>query len=358
MTLIDRHVFFAFIRSLGWSMLAFISIFLLVDLFDHLDDFLDDNATTFSIARYYFYQLPMIIDLVFPVSVLLASLFTMGVLSKNNEYAAILSAGLSLPRVGRSILIFGLFASVVALVFRETVVPEANARQTDVFKYEIEGRAREDLKSKRNFSYIGEAGRVYVVKYFRARPPTLEGVSVQTFNDSTMVQRIDAEKAVWQEDHWVFTNGAIRQFRDDGEHVQSFVQRELEPPVDVPKDFSRRQVEPDEMSYKELRRFSGWVRRSGGDPTPYLAALAHKVSFPLVNLIFVLLGLALGAGRQRTTLWAGFGLTVGLAFVYYLLMNFGLQLGKNGAIPIWVSAWSGNMLYGTAALVMFARAGR
>ena len=93
---------------LAWAVLAFISLFVIVDLFDHLDNFLDDNANVISVAKYYMYHLPSIIDLCLPVGMLLASLFTIGALSKNNEYSAILSAGVSLARMTRTILLLGL----------------------------------------------------------------------------------------------------------------------------------------------------------------------------------------------------------------------------------------------------------
>lgn len=358
MTLIDRYVFTAFLRVLMWSLLAFTTIFLLVDLFDHLDNFLDDDASTLSILKYYFYQLPFILDLIFPVSMLLASLFTLGLLSKNNEYTAVLSSGVSLAKCTRVILVFALLMSGVALWFREGVVPESNRRQTDVKHYEIEKKARDVLKGKSDFTYIGEGGRVFVVRRFRPRPPTLQQLSVQVFDDSTMVERIDAERAAWNGSQWELLEGTVRRFEDGQEAVERFSQRLLGGAVEPPENFARRHVDPDDMNYRELDRFAAWVSRTGGDPTPYRAAMAHKISFPLINLILTALGLALGAGRRKTTLWAGFGLTVGLAFVYYLLMNFGQELGKSGAIPIWVSAWTGNILYGIAAVGLFWRANR
>jgi lipopolysaccharide export system permease protein len=358
MNLIDRYIFRLFLRVLGWSLLAFIAIFVLVDLFDHLDNFLDDDASTKAILKYYMYQLPMILDVVLPVSMLLASLFTVGLLSKQNEYTTILGAGVSLRRASRSILIFALIVSGAALVFRESVVPVSNRRQGDVKKYEIEGRVHGDLQGKSNFTYIGQDGRIYVVKRFRPRPPSLEWLSVQTVACSTLVRRVDARRAVWKDEHWELIDGTIREFHGDHETVRAFQREVLDGPVEEPVDFSRRTIEPDQMTYRELTRFANWVGRTGGDPTPYRAALAHKLSFPLINFILVVLGLALGAGRRKTTLWAGFGLTVGLAFVYYLLMNFGLQLGKTGAIPIWVSAWSGNLLYAAGGVILFARANR
>lgn len=358
MKLIDRYVLSAFLRVLFWSILAFVAIFLLIDLFDHLDNFLDDNARLVVILRYYLYQLPLVIDLCLPVGMLLASLFTVGILSKNNEYTSLLSAGVSLTRLSRSVLIFGILVSLGALVFREYVVPESNRRQREILKYEIEGKIRQDLMSKRNFTYIGQKGEVYVIASFRPSPPTLTGFSMEVFADSVMVRRIDAARARWDGKKWVAENGAIREFHDGKETVKPFTKYRVEESLEKPEDFSRREIDPADMNYFQLGRFAEWVGRNGGNPTPYRATMANKLAFPMVNFLMVVLGLSLGAARQKTTLWAGFGLTVALGFVYWILMDFGLSLGKTGALPVWISAWGPNILYGILGATLFYRANR
>jgi lipopolysaccharide export system permease protein len=358
MTLLDRYVLRLFLRVLGWSLLAFTSLFVLVDLFDHLDDFLDDHATTLSIAKYYAFQLPWVVDLCLPVGMLLASLFTTGLLSKNREYMASLAAGVSLARLSRWVIVLGVAMTAGTFVFREEIVPEANRLRTEVKQYEIEHKPRGDLKSKSDFALVGEKGRVYVVSRFRPAPPTLDGLSIQTFGDTTMVERIDAARATWTGAHWTLHTGTIRRFGQAGETVERFDSYDLNDAAETPADFSRREVEPEDMDYRELASFAGWVEHTGGDATPYRAALANKLSFPWVNVILVVLGLSLGAERRKTTVWAGFGLTVGLAFAYYLLMDFGLALGKGGALPAWLSAWGGNLVYGAGALLLFHRANR
>ncbi len=359
MTLIDRYVLGTFGRVLMWSMLAFLSVFVLIDLVDHIDDFIDDQAHIVSILKYYLTILPQYVDFVLPISMLLASLFTISLLSKNQEYTAILAAGVSLARMSRWILLAGLLIAAGATLFREEVVAEANRRHTDVKEHEIEGRPRTDLFGRTNFVHSDAAGRVYVVSRFRTRPPTLDRLSIQTYSDSTLVERIDAERAVWEGDHWRLERGTVRRFGPDGrEQVERFESRALEPPVEAPEHFSRKRPDPDEMNWKQMRDFAEWVESTGGDATPYRAIMANKLAFPLVNFLVVVLGLALGAARRKPTLWAGFGLTVGLAFGYWVLMDIGLSLGKSGLIPAWASAWSGNFLYGMAGLVLFWRANR
>jgi len=357
-TILDRLVLGSFLRVLMWAVLAFSAIYLLVDLFDHLDNFLDDEASISAIGRYYLFQIPFVLDMVLPVAMLLASLFTFAIMGKNNEYVALLSAGVSLGRLSRMILGFALLMSGASLLFRESVVPSSNRKQGEVRRYEIEGQSRDPLRSRTNFEHMGEDGRIYVIRRFRARPPSMESLSIQTFDDSTMVSRVDAQRATWEKDHWLLHDGTIRLFGSTGESMQAFESWPLEGPVEKPIDISRRSVDPDEMGYFELERFADWVQRTGGNDRPYRATLANKLSFPLVHFILVVLGLGLGATRQKPTIWSGFGTTVGLSFGYYLLMTFGMELGKEGALGVQVAAWAPNVLYGVAGFFLFVRANR
>lgn len=359
MTLVDRYVLSTFVRVFLWSVLAFLAVFILMDLIDHIDDFVDDEATMLEIGRYYFFRLPYLIDFVTPISMLMASMFTVGILSKNREYAAMLAAGVSLLRLSRTLLVLGVLVTIAAIGWREYVVAAANHRHYDVRDYEIEEKERHNLKGRSDFTHVDAWGRVYVVHRFRTRPPTLDRLSVQTFTDSTLVERIDARRAIWQEDHWELRDGSIRRFAPDGsESIERFTSRRLEGPVEKPSDLSRRRIKHEEMNWRQLRDFANWVDRTGGDSTQYRAEMAHKISFPVINLLVVILGLAIGAARRRTNLWAGFGLTVALAFGYYLMMDFGLELGRGGKVPIWASAWTGNIVYAVAGAWLFVRANR
>ena len=359
MSLIDRYVLFAFLRVWMWALLAFLTVFVLIDLVDHIDNFIDDNASLVEILQYYMYLLPQFVDLVLPISVLMASMFSVGLLSKNRESTAMLSAGISIARATRSLLIAGVLITGLSFVWGELVVAESNRRLRDVKEYEIKGREREALHGRSDFTHVDELGRVYVVSRFRPRPPTLDRVSIQTFTDSTLVERIDARRAVWEHDRWQLRDGTVRSFDAmDGERVVPFTEMALEGPNEPPVDFSRQKVEPSEMNYRELRSFAAWVDRTGGNSTRYRADMAHKLSFPVVNFLVVLLGVSIGSARRRANLWAGFGLTVALAFGYYVLMKFGLEFGRSGRLGVHTAAWVGNVIYAVAGLSLFWRANR
>ena len=90
----------------------------------------------------------------------------------------------------------------------------------------------------------------------------------------------------------------------------------------------------------------------------YLVELYLKVSFPLTNLIVVLIGTALAIRVRRGGLAISFGLAVFISFVYYAAIRTGQALGHSGMLPPFLGAWLGNFLFGGLGLELLRRARR
>ena len=169
MNLIDRYVLRLFTRTLFYGLVSFLGIFILIDLVDHVDDFIDDEASILSILKFYVYITPSYLDFSLPISMMLASMFTMGVLGKSREFTAILSSGTSLTRMCRTVIIFGVIMTGLSIAWREGVVAEANRRHHEVREYEIEGKTRDRLIARRNFAHVdGSVDRITEVRVIAA----------------------------------------------------------------------------------------------------------------------------------------------------------------------------------------------
>jgi lipopolysaccharide export system permease protein len=88
----------------------------------------------------------------------------------------------------------------------------------------------------------------------------------------------------------------------------------------------------------------------------YLVDLYLKISFPLTNLIVVVIGTALALRARRGGLAVWFGLSVFISFLYYAFIRTGQALGHNGALPPLLAAWIGNLFFGILAFELFRRA--
>ncbi len=355
----DRYILSGFWRNVLLGLIAFVVIYVTVDVNEKIDDFIDNDATMMMISAYYFFKLPWIIMLITPVSVLLATVFTLGKLSRENELTAFISSGTPLIRVAAPILVSAALITLASIATDEMVVPFANRKGDRVMKIDIEKQNKRDtFKYKNNLHYQGENNRTYYAERYDVSLSMMKNVIVQEYEGTSLVRRIDAKKAFWDGEKWIFTDGVIRDFHEQGETVTPFKRKEMSDLPEKPMDLAKEEMEPEEMNYAELKVYIDKVRRGGGSIDKYLVDLYFKFSFPFTNLIFAVIGVSLSSAKRKTSLATGFGLTLLISFSYYGILRIGQALGHSGVIQPVLAAWAGNIVFAVVGGVLLQRANR
>jgi lipopolysaccharide export system permease protein len=180
----------------------------------------------------------------------------------------------------------------------------------------------------------------------------LKGFTLYEFDDQfRCVQRIDANEVRWVDEKWRFYEGAIRNFDESGS-IQMTPFQEMEFPMKEDwESFQKTAWDSDEMSYAELRTYIREIQNSGYDATRYLVALHSKISYPLLNVIMVLIGIpfALKTGRS-----GGVALSIGLSlmigFIYGVVFYVFISFGKSGVLPPILACWIPTFLFGLAGI--------
>jgi lipopolysaccharide export system permease protein len=161
----------------------------------------------------------------------------------------------------------------------------------------------------------------------------------------TLAGRVDAAHASWDGHRWVFRDGYLRHFVADREYVLHFAEAAFSNLDDPPGDLRAVRKDPEEMSYFELRERIRRLERGGQDARREKVDLLFKISFPLANLVVVLVGAPLAANPRRGGVGVGFGLSLTLSFVYYGLFKASQALGYAGTLPGTLAAWVPNALF-------------
>jgi lipopolysaccharide export system permease protein len=354
----DRYLLERFLRVFAYSVLTFVVIYVTVNVFEEIDNFIDHDAKVVNIARYYFYSLPFVLTYVVPVSLLLGTVFAMGILARRNELTALLACGVSLPRIARPIFVVTLIIAGFSVYFNDTIVAHANRKKSDIMRHDIEGRVRADPDVKTDFRYLGAAGFVYLASTYNHEDQTLYDVVVQQFDGNTLVRRIDARKARWQNQRWLFSAGYVRNFADGRERVEAFDTLSIREMRERPEDFEEEEIDEENMNIAQLRRYIHRVERSGGDAQKYLVDMQFKFSFPFAGSIFSLIGVALASGKRKPSIATGFGLTLVVSFLYYAVLRVGQTLGHNGVLPPFFAAQLGNFVFLVVGVVLLKRTSR
>lgn len=354
----DRYVLREFMLLLALSLIAFVAIFAIVDLFEKIQEFMDGHATAWTVARYYAYKVPYVVVNVLPIALLMSTFLTLGQMSRFNELTAMATAGVSTGRIIVPLLIVALAAVGVSFALNEAVVPEATRRREAIIDGEVRRRQVREPSEFANVSALGRDGRVYLVKLYLVHEKRMHDVLVTELRRGAIVRRVDARSARWDGSQWVFEDGVARIFGPDGEEATPFDRLAMPELSEQPEDFQKAPERPDEMGFIRLADYVERLRQSGLRVEKYQVQLDLKLAFPWINFIVVVMGAALAARLRNPNAAIGFGISVFTAFFYYGLMRAGQALGQGGSLPPLVAAWGANAVFGALALGLFISAQR
>ncbi|MBI3195540.1 MAG: LPS export ABC transporter permease LptG [Ignavibacteriae bacterium] len=344
---LDRYILRQFILTAIFAIVAFVVVFLSVDMMENLDDFIDHNATLGIILTYYLYFMPEIIKLTIPVGMLMSALFTTGRLSTFNELTAMKSSGISLYRMIIPLLAFSLFVSAASIYFNGWIVPQANKKKFAIgrayFKKGIE------YISKNNVFIQDSPTRIISLGQYDDLADVATVVSLQEFDavDPTIITaRYDAREMRWQPDtkSWTLGNGTIRTFTDGKESLSKFTSLELTLNF-TPDDIRKKQEHPDEMDYTSLHRFIENQKRAGQDAARWEVDYYGKIAFPFASFIVVLFGVPFSSVKRRGGLGVEFGIAVAICFFYMIFLKVSQAFGYNGDLHPVLTAWLANGIF-------------
>ena len=111
---LDIYIIRQFLSTLGMTLLGFVSVILIVDLIENLDRFIDNAIPARITIKYYIYAIPWFVNIGLPMSMLISTVFTVGMLAKRNELTAMKSNGISLYRIAIPVASLGFIISLVS----------------------------------------------------------------------------------------------------------------------------------------------------------------------------------------------------------------------------------------------------
>jgi lipopolysaccharide export system permease protein len=357
MKIIDKYLVRQFLQTIFFGLIAFTLLFVVIDMMENLDDFIDQSVSFGIIMHYYMVFSPDIIKLMTPVSVLFAALFTVGKASNLSELTAIKASGISMYRFMAPFVVATLLISLLSIYFSGYVVPTANKTKLNIQLNYL----------KKGFVYTG--GNIFFqdsptcivnIVFFDNSDNQANRVSIQEFEKSDlthMTSRIDAVRMVYDSvsHNWIAYNGIKRIFDQRTESAEYFSKLTLNYLSFKPSDLLTKQQKPEEMNLGELKKTIKSQEKAGLDPTNTLIEYYSRFSFPMASLVVVLFGLPISANKRRGGLAVQVGINILVTFIYLVFMQISLAFGKNGVLNPMLTAWFADLVFLTGAFVNLPR---
>lgn len=358
---LDRYLINQFWIILGIAILGFLSIFMVVDLIENLDRFMDNKVPSPVVFKYYVYTLPYFISIGLPMAVLISTVFSLGSMVKRNEWTAMKASGISLYRIALPLVICGVLLSGISFLLDNKLVAYGNEKRFEIDRDYVKRKSRHKLKNtlKDIFIQKNSSNHISLSKYYLQKTVGYD-LTMVDLGDLTINERIDAKKISWDLDSlkWSVSDYSIRQFNEHGleTNVKIGTRDSLIDLGFMPVDIQQQARKPDELDYYRLTERITQLKDNGVDTVKWEVTRYIKISFAFTNLIVILCGIPLVVFKERSSLSFGAGSSVFVIFGYYALIKFGQSLGFKGVIEPMFSAWLGNITFIIAAMVLFWRA--
>ena len=358
MRILTRYISKLFIGNLVLGILIFTFVLMLDHLFELVDLLVNKGAGLGLTLRLLALLLPSSLSLTLPMSTLLAALLTFGSLSETNEITALRASGLSFGTILRAPLGIALGCTLFLIPFNSAWAPHAHAHFRKLYFNVLQRNPLIRIEEKTFF----EMGDYHL--YAETKNPKTSLLREVTIYNTPIVGaplRIFAQKGQASVDlsHGItldLQDGHIEQIdtsHPDQWYYTSFKTYVLLIPFQTEKSLTSRALQ--EMDNEELGRQIRDLREKRL-PYPLFSCERHlRWALAMTPLLFVGLGIPLAIRVQRGGRSIGFGISLAVILIYYILIMGGLGLGQRGVWPAALAVWLGNGILLTAALFLNRR---
>lgn len=350
-SILDRYIALTYARMLGLSSIALASVFYIAAFTELSEKVFKGAATWAMLGMFLVYETPQYLYYVIPLSVLLAALVTIAMLTKNSELVVMKACGISLYRVAVPMLVGAVLAGGALVALEQTVLGESN-RRAEAIKHVMRGGSPDTFDVLNRRWVMGTDGSIYHFNSYDPRNRQLSGLWVYRFNSdlSRVTERTFAAQAAYVADaEWRTERGWTRVFDTQGEATQFTPFTEAKRTLEPASYFTTQAPDPEFMSYTQLRAYTERLKASGLDVVKQQVALWRKVSFPFVTIIMTLLAVPFAVTIGRSGAMAGIAAAIAIAIVYWTTISVFAAMGAGGVIAPLLAAWAPNLLFGAGA---------
>ena len=290
-------------------------------------------------------RLPQIVARFLPFSVLLGTLIMLASLNQNSEIISMKAAGLSAHQILAPLIAAALGVALLSYVFNERVVARSTAALSAWQAVEY-GPVPPNTGIKAN-PWVRDGNNLVTAAIVAGRGASVQLRKVEIFNrvNNSLTTIIQAPRGHYdaQSRSWLLQDA--RQF-DVARGTERKVGTVRFGHAIRPDQFTLAKVDPDAMTFSELKAAISDLRDAGRPTAELEGSLWHKLSGPLSALLMPILGSVAAFGLARSGhLFVRAVMGMALGFAYFVADNFSLAMGNLGAYPPILAAWAPFFLF-------------
>lgn len=321
---------------LGVTLIMGLGVYLLTDLFERLDNFLEADTGLRIILLYFAVKIPLIISQILPATFLLSTLVQLCFMARSRELIALQTGGISLMKILKFLIIYGIIWACAQLFFSQWLGVWGEQYANEIWRVDISGKTA----SKNILSNVWFLDENWVVHLENVSTTSGDGQGFTGYELSSDGLKI------------------MRVVRASSFHARAKVWRLKNVMISVPEDFSQNRQEelvlplvqsprnfqvftsnkaPSKLSLWQLGKTIDQLEVSGSNVEGLRTVWHSKIAYAASIIIMGIVALAIVTWRDTLYISVGFGLV--FVFVFYVLFTLGGTLGEKGILSPPVAVW-------------------
>lgn len=367
---LDLYVFREFLIPFSVLIFAFTLLFMIGDVFNDIDQFLEQDASAWTTTRYFLLKVPGNIRFILPITVLLSCMYTLANFGRHREITAMRASGISLCRCAFPIYVIAFCVMLINFWFNETLVASCSqeARSITLSLDKKEGKKIKAQQDGGSLQFVTADGkRSWVFGQFNSdgkqkhvRVKFFDGANAD--DDYKAERIIDAVQVEYVKGKgWIFYDCQEEVYAANGfAQKMSYPQMTLtekEAP-ETPELMLTMNTPAEELSAREIY----FILKNNPNFIPqmrdyYMTYLYRHLAFPWACFLCAFLALPLAAKNERSGIFLAIAVAVAVIIVYQVVSEVMLLLGKNGTLHPFVAGVLPTAAFATYGIILARKSG-
>ena len=371
---LDLYVVREFMIPFSVLIFAFTLLFLIGDVFNDVDKFIEKETGSALAIRYFMMKMPGNLLFVMPITVLLSCMYTLANMGRRLEITAMRASGISLFRCSMPIFVIAFLVMLINAWFSESVVPDCAAETTRIMRSIGEDDKDNAFRNEKSVQYqsadnmrswmFGNYGDN--AQYSNVRLKFFRSAEKEGENTRDVARVLNAEKVEYVDGKgWNFYQCSETIFLEETglqdeeksrRHDVLFVPRSEIP--ESPETIETAISDPNMLSTREIHQF---LKQNPDLPKPiralYLTYLYRHLAFPWACFLCAFLALPLAAKNQRSGIFASIMSAVGVIVAYQVISDVFIMLGKSGQLPPIIAGLLPTVVFAAYGIILARKAG-
>lgn len=353
---IDFYITRKFLGTFFYAIALILSIAIVFDLAENLDEFISkDIPVHVIIFDYYMNFIPYFANLFSPLFTFIAVIYFTSKMAYNTEIIAILSSGVSYPRLMRPYLVSAFILASFSFALGNYIIPPANKTLND-FRHKYIDQNR--IVTERNIHRQIEPGVYIYMQSFNASNVGYR-FTLERFEGSKLVEKLTADNIRWDDatQKWVINNYWKRTIYDDHEEFEKGYR--IDTTLNMsPNDYKMSKNEMETFTTPALTKEIKQMKMRGVNSVEWEIEKHRRVAGPFSAFILTIIGAGLASRKIKGGLGLHLGLGLLLSFSYILFMQISTVFAISGNTPPVLAVWIPNLGYSLIAFFVFKWAAR